>query len=187
MTFSTHEPAAGGRTDFPSATDPVVALPPRRLFPATAPCVALPPHVPVGRRRRPTSSIHGVVHPGNCSCVALPSHIPVGRRQLLHALLYLPTSLWVAGAALPPRRSLQAPFYLLHPWSRPSLESYLPTSLDCLFLTQATSSIPGVVWVACSRLPLGEGGPKGQVRERPPVHGCNSWQRRGQAVSPCKD
>src|SRR5712692_2617279 len=37
----------------------------------------------------------------------------------------------------------------------------------------------------CSRLPLGEGGPKGQVRERPPVHGYNSWQRRGQAVSPC--
>src|SRR5713226_9220473 len=36
----------------------------------------------------------------------------------------------------------------------------------------------------CSRLPLGEGGPKGQVRERPPVHGYNSWQRRGQAVSP---
>ncbi len=33
--------------------------------------------------------------------------------------------------------------------------------------------------------PLGEGDPKGQVRKRPPVHGCNSWQRRGQAVSPC--
>ena len=65
----------------PSATDPVVALPPRRLFPATAPCVALPPHVPVGRRRRSTSSVHGVVHLGNCSCVALPSHIPVGRMQ----------------------------------------------------------------------------------------------------------
>jgi len=28
-------------------------------------------------------------------------------------------------------------------------------------------------------LPLGEGGPKGQVRERPPVHGRYSWQRRG--------
>ena len=43
-------------------------------------------------RRRSTSSIHGVVHPGNCSCVALPSHIP---------------RLLVPDAG-----------YLLHPWSR---------------------------------------------------------------------
>jgi hypothetical protein len=29
----------------------------------------------------------------------------------------------VADTALPPRRLFRTPFYLLHPWSRPSLES----------------------------------------------------------------
>src|SRR5712692_5939749 len=68
--------------------------------------------------------------PATAPCVALPSHVRVGRRQLLPALL----SAAVPDAALPP----------------PSLESYLPTSLNCLFLTQSTSSVPGVVWVACT-------------------------------------
>ena len=76
----------------------------------------------------PHPSISPVVL-GNCSCVAL------GRcsRQLLHALL----STVAPGTVLPPA----------------SVQSYLPTSLDCLFLTQATSSIPGVVWVAGVALP----------------------------------
>src|SRR4030065_100537 len=80
---------------------------------------------------------------GNCS------------RQLLHALLYLPTSMWVACVALdcqlpaqstahipvgvPPRRMFPTPLstiapaffylrpsmgsYLLHPWSRATMQS----------------------------------------------------------------
>ena len=37
---------------------------PRQPLPATAPCVALPPHIHVGRRLCPTSCIHAVVPQG---------------------------------------------------------------------------------------------------------------------------
>jgi hypothetical protein len=82
---------------------------------------------------------------GNCSCITLPpaSMQSCSRRcsrpllpAIAPALLYLPTSMWVAGAALPPRQLLPALLYLLHPWSRPSLESYLRTSLgNCSCVT----------------------------------------------------
>jgi len=46
-------------------------------------------------------------------------------RQLLPAL----PSAAFPDAALPPRRLFQTPFYLLHPWSRASMQSYLPPSM----------------------------------------------------------
>src|SRR5713226_2605816 len=58
--------------------------------------------------------------PATAPCVALPSHVRVGRRQLLPALLYLPTSVWVAGnCSLRCSRPLfRTRHYFLHPWSR---------------------------------------------------------------------
>src|SRR6266849_5910866 len=47
----------------------------------------------------------------------------------------------------------------------------LPYLLGGCSRRRPTSSIHGVVH-PCSRLPVGEGGPKGQVRERPPFMGA---------------
>ncbi len=75
------------------------------------------------------------------STVCSRHRLPPPSRQLLlrcsnfpHPCGSLESSTVCSRHRLPPRRLLQAPFYL-------------PTSLDCLFQTQSTSSLPGVVWV----------------------------------------